>query len=333
VNGPAPAIEQVGALPIPLEPRTHDPKVVLVVPAHDEEEVIDVAFGEISSVMEALGLEWSILFVNDGSGDATLDVLERLYQQDGRVSYISLSRNFGHQSALAAGLDHAAGDVVITMDADLQHPPALILTLLEAWRRGYDIVHTRKVDTAEMGRVRRLITRAAYRAIGATANVEFIAQASDFRLFDARAQAAIRELPERGRLYRGLARWIGFRQAVVAFHAAPRIAGSPSYGFRQLASLFGRAFFDFSNVPLRAALVLGSAAILLCVGYVAFVLVALVVGKAIPPGFVSLIFAFVFLSSVNLTMIGVLGVYVARIHEEVRARPTYVVARSRVRGD
>jgi glycosyltransferase involved in cell wall biosynthesis len=333
VNDPAPAIEQVGALPIPLEPRTHDPKVVLVVPAHDEEEVIDVAFGEISSVMEPLGLEWAVIFVNDGSSDTTLDVLERLYQRDGRVSYISLSRNFGHQSALAAGLDHAVGDVVITMDADLQHPPALIPTLLEAWRRGYDIVHTRKVETAEMGRVRRLSTRAAYRAIGATANVEFIAQASDFRLFDARAQAAIRELPERGRLYRGLARWVGFRQAVVAFHAAPRVAGSPSYGFRQLASLFGRAFFDFSNVPLRAALVLGCAAILLCVGYVAFVLVALVVGKAIPPGFVSLIFAFVFLSSVNLTMIGVLGVYVARIHEEVRARPTYVVARNRVRGD
>jgi polyisoprenyl-phosphate glycosyltransferase len=283
--------------------------------------------------MDSLDVGWSIIFVNDGSRDATLDVLEELYQRDDRVSYLSLSRNFGHQSALAAGLDNAVGDVVITLDADLQHPPDVIPTLLEAWQQGYDIVHTRKVETEELGGLRRFLTRLAYRAIGATANVEFIAQASDFRLFDARAQQAIRELPERGRLYRGLSRWVGFRQAVVPFHAGRRAAGSPSYGFRQLASLFGRAFFDFSNVPLRAALVLGTAAIVLCMGYLVFVVVAWIAGKSIPPGFVSLIFAFAFLSSVNLTMIGVLGVYIARIHEEVRARPTYLVARNRVRGN
>jgi glycosyltransferase involved in cell wall biosynthesis len=261
-----------------------------------------------------------------------LNVLEELYRRDERVSYISLSRNFGHQSALAAGLDHAKGDVVITMDADLQHPPEVIPTLLRAWHDGYDVVHTRKIATTDLGGTRRFLTRLAYRAIGATANVEFIAEASDFRLLDERAQRAIRELPERGRLYRGLARWVGFRQAVVPFRAGRRVAGEPSYGFRQLASLFSRAFFDFSNVPLRAALVLGTAAIVLCFCYLLFVLGALIAGKSIPPGFVSLIFAFGFLSSVNLTMIGVLGVYISRIHEEVRARPTYVVARSRVRG-
>jgi dolichol-phosphate mannosyltransferase len=283
--------------------------------------------------MDSLDVDWSIIFVNDGSRDSTLEVLDELYQREDRVSYISLSRNFGHQSALAAGLDNAVGDVVITLDADLQHPPDVIPTLLDAWRQGYDIVHTRKVETAELGGLRRFLTRLAYGAIGATANVEFIAQASDFRLLDARAQQAIRELPERGRLYRGLSRWVGFRQAVVPFQAGRRAAGSPSYGFRQLASLFGRAFFDFSNVPLRAALVLGTVAILLCMAYLVFVLVAWIVGKAIPPGYVSLIFAFAFLSSVNLTMIGVLGVYIARIHEEVRARPTYLVAQSRVRGN
>jgi glycosyltransferase involved in cell wall biosynthesis len=325
-------IEQLGPLPVPLEPRSVNPTVVLVVPAHNEEEVISRAFAEICRVMDALGVRWSIIFVNDGSRDSTLDVLEELYRRDGRVSYISLSRNFGHQSALAAGLDHAVGDLVVTMDADLQHPPEVIPTLLEAWQHGYDVVHTRKVETEELGGLRRFFTRLAYGAIGATANVEFIAQASDFRLLDAHVQQAIRELPERGRLYRGLSRWVGFRQAVVPFHAARRVAGSPSYGFRQLASLFGRAFFDFSNVPLRAALVLGTGAILLCMAYLVFVLVAWIVGKSIPPGFVSLIFAFGFLSSVNLTMIGVLGVYIARIHEEVRARPTYLVARNRVRG-
>ena len=124
------SIEQVGPLPIPLEPRSSSPSVVLVVPAHDEEEVVALAFTEISKVMDSLGVEWSIIFVNDGSRDSTLDVLEQLYQRDNRVSYISLSRNFGHQSALAAGLDNARGDVVITLDADLQHPPDVIPTLL-----------------------------------------------------------------------------------------------------------------------------------------------------------------------------------------------------------
>jgi dolichol-phosphate mannosyltransferase len=325
-------IEQLGPLPIPLEPRSNDPKVVLVVPAHNEEDAIPVAFAEISKVMDSLGLEWSIIFVNDGSRDSTLNLLEELYEGDDRVSYISLSRNFGHQSALAAGLDHAVGDVVITMDADLQHPPEVIPTLLDAWRQGYDVIHTRKIDTEDLGVTRTLVTRLAYGAIRATSSVELVVQASDFRLLDARAQHAIHELPERGRLYRGLARWVGYRQAVVPFHAGRRVAGSSSYGFRQLMSLFGRAFFDFSNVPLRLALFLGAAAIFLSLGYLVFVLVAWAAGKAIPPGFVSLIFAFGFLSSVNLMMIGVLGVYVGRIHEEVRARPTYLVARNRVRG-
>jgi polyisoprenyl-phosphate glycosyltransferase len=326
-------IEQVGPLPVPLEPRTQEPKVVLVVPAHNEEEVLPLAFAELSKVMDSLGVEWSVIFVNDGSRDQTLAVLEDLYERNEHVSYISLSRNFGHQSALAAGLDHARGDVVITMDADLQHPPAVIPTLLDAWRQGYDVVHTRKLETADHSRIRKLITVVGYRAIGTTSNVEFIAHASDFRLLDARAQQAVGELPERGRLYRGLARWVGFRQAVVSFRAAPRAAGSPTYGFRQRISVFSRAFFDFSNVPLRSALVLGTAAIVLSFAYLLFVLIAYIVGKAIPPGYVTLIFAFGFLSSVNLTMIGVLGVYIARIHEEVRARPTYLVARSRVRGD
>jgi glycosyltransferase involved in cell wall biosynthesis len=325
------AIEQLGPLPIPLEPRSAEPRVVLVVPAHDEEDAIALAFAEISKVMDSLGVEWSIIFVNDGSRDSTLDVLEELYRRDDRVSYISLSRNFGHQGALAAGLDHAVGDVVVTMDADLQHPPEVIPTLIQAWREGYDVVHTRKVATTDLGLMRKFVTRLAYGAIHATANVEFVVQASDFRLLDARAQQAIRELPERGRLYRGLARWVGFRQAVVPFRAARRVAGSSSYGFRQLASLFGRAFFDFSNIPLRLALFLGTTAIVLCMAYLIFVLVAWAVGMSIPPGYVSLIFAFGFLSSVNLTMIGVLGVYIARIHEEVRARPTYLVARNRVR--
>ena len=323
-------VEPLGELPLPLEPRIVQPHVVLVLPAYNEQRAIIPVYRGICSVMESLPVSWSVLFVNDGSEDGTLHVLDELYRSDERVSYISLSRNFGHQSALEAGLDHAVGDLMITMDADLQHPPALLPVLIEGWRQGYDVIHTRKISTRDLGRTRAIATRIAYRAIRSAATIDFIPQGSDFRLMDATARDAIRALPERGRLYRGLARWIGLRQAVVAFEADERVAGSSTYGLRQLASLFSKAFFDFSSAPLRLALVLGSAAIALCMAYVAFVFVAYIVGASLPPGFVSLIFAIVFLSSLNLTLIGVLGVYVSRIYDEVRGRPSYLVGRTRM---
>jgi glycosyltransferase involved in cell wall biosynthesis len=327
-------VERLGDLPLPLEPRaTSDPHVSLVVPAYNEQDVLEQAFTAICAVMESLGVSWSIVFVNDGSEDSTLGVMDSLYKADHRVSYISLSRNFGHQSAIAAGLDHAPGDVIVTMDADLQHPPEVIPVMIEAWRQGYDVVHTRKLTTRDLGMFRSAATRIAYRAIGVTSDVEFVSHASDFRLLDAAARDAIRALPERSRLYRGLSRWIGFRQAVIPFEAGERIAGSTSYGLRQLVTLFGRAFFDFSSAPLRLALLLGTATIAVCGAYLAFVLVAYVSNKSIPPGYVSLIFAFVFLSSVNLTMIGLLGVYVSRIYDEVRGRPAYLLGRKRMRSD
>jgi polyisoprenyl-phosphate glycosyltransferase len=326
-------LEQLGHLPFPLAARPGTPHVAIVVPAHNEEESLPLFHRELKTVMDDLPVSWSVIFVNDGSDDGTLEVLEGLYQTDEHVSYLSLSRNFGHQSALAAGLDHAVADAIVTMDADLQHPPDLIPTLLEAWRRGYDVVHTRKRGTDELGSVRSSTTKAAYRTIQATTGVGFVAQASDFRLLDAGARDAIHALPEHRRLYRGLARWVGFRQAVIPFRARERVAGSPSYGVRQLAGLFGRAFFDFSNVPLRAAFFLGAGTILLCAVYLVFVLVAYLVGETVPPGYVSLIFAFVFLSSVNLMVIGLLGVYVSRIYDEVRGRPTYVLGRTRLHDD
>jgi dolichol-phosphate mannosyltransferase len=324
------SIEPLGDLPLPLEPRELSPHVALVLPAYNEQRAIVPTYHSICAVMDSVPVSWSILFVNDGSNDGTLAVLDELYRSDERVSYISLSRNFGHQSALEAGLDHAVGDVMITMDADLQHPPAVLPVLIEGWRQGYDVVHTQKISTRDLGRTRALATRIAYRAIKATASVDFIPQASDFRLLDAAARDAIRAFPERGRLYRGLARWIGLRQAVVPFEANERVAGNSTYGIRRLASLFSKAFFDFSSAPLRLALVLGSSAIALCMGYVAFVLIAYIVGNAVPPGYVSLIFAIVFLSSLNLTLIGVLGVYVSRIYDEVRGRPSYLIGRTRI---
>lgn len=320
-------LEQVSPLPFPLQSRDVWPHVAIVVPAFNEQEAILHLYEGVLRVMEALPSTWSLLIVNDGSTDSTAAVLAELHARDERVSYLLLSRNFGHQNALAAGLDHADGDVIVMMDADLQHPPDVIPILVEGWRLGYDVVHTQKRTTTELGRSRALATRLAYGAIRSTSSVDFLPQASDFRLVDRAVRDAIAGLTEHSRLYRGLSRWVGFRQAVVAFDAPRRIAGRSAYGFRQLSGLFARAFFDFSSAPLRVALYLGAATITLCLIYSLFVVGAFVFGKAVPPGYVSLLAAVAFVGSVNLVVIGILGVYVARIYDEVRSRPTYLVAR------
>jgi dolichol-phosphate mannosyltransferase len=208
----------------------------------------------------------------------------------------------------------------------------MIASLLAGWRDGYDVVHTRKLATDGLSPTRSLATRLAYRLVRTVSSVNIIPQASDFRLLDRDAVVALRHLPERGRLYRGLAPWIGYRQAVVPFVADERKAGSSQYGLRQLASLFARSFFDFSRAPLHVGLAVAGSSVAVCLIYLAYVLGAFVMGAAIPPGFVSLIFVIGFLISVNLFFLGIVGVYVARIYDEVRGRPTYLVSRVRRRG-
>jgi polyisoprenyl-phosphate glycosyltransferase len=323
-------VEPIEPLPFPLERRNLSPSVALVIPVFNEERVVQLTYERVAQTMHSLDVAaWNLTFVNDGSRDETIAALEQLYERDPRVSFVVLSRNFGHQAALAAGLDHSDADVVITMDADLQHPPELIASLLAGWREGFDVVHTRKLSTEGLSPARSLATRFAYRLIRSVSSVNIVPQASDFRLLDREAVVALRHLPERGRLYRGLAPWIGYRQAVVPFVADERQAGSSQYGLRQLASLFARSFFDFSRAPLHVGLAVAGSSVGVCAIYLAYVLGAFVTGAAIPPGFVSLIFVIGFLISVNLFFLGIVGVYVARIYDEVRGRPTYLVSRVR----
>jgi dolichol-phosphate mannosyltransferase len=248
--------------------------------------------------------------------------------RDDRVTYLCLSRNFGHQGALSAGLDHADADVVVMMDGDLQHPPELLPVLVEAWRRGYDVVHTRKLSTEDLPLWRVLATKLAYAAIRRVAEVEIIPEASDFRLLDRTALRAVTALPERHRLYRGLTPWIGFRQAVVPYEAQARANGESRYGLRQLLQLFARSFFDFSNAPLHIGVMMGGLTIFGCFGYLAYTVGAYLSGNGGPHGYVTLIFLIVLLSSINLTFSGILGVYLARTYDEVRRRPSYIVGRA-----
>jgi polyisoprenyl-phosphate glycosyltransferase len=322
-------IAPAAALPFPLAGRTGPARLCVVIPVYNESGVLELLFARLSAALEQLDVSWSVLFVNDGSVDDSVTVLESLAARDDRVSYICLSRNFGHQGALSAGLDHADADVVVTMDADLQHPPDLVPVLVQAWRRGYDVVHTRKLSSAGLSLWRRLATKVAYAAITRVAEVEIIPEASDFRLLDRTALRAITALPERNRLYRGLTPWVGFRQAVVPYEAHARAEGDSRYSVRQLLRLFTRSFFDFSNAPLHVGFIVGGLTILACFAYVAYSVVFYLVGQHTPRGYVTIIFIVVLLSSINLTFSGILGIYLARIYNEVRRRPSYIVGRTR----
>ncbi|MET0624210.1 MAG: glycosyltransferase family 2 protein [Pyrinomonadaceae bacterium] len=323
-------IEPILPLPFPLEPRdNHSPKLCVVIPVYNEEQVLQRTYDELKAALDGLRLDWSILFVNDGSRDGTAAILETLFRRDKRVSYILLSRNFGHQAALTAGLDHANADVAVSMDGDLQHPPRLIADLVAAWRQGYDIVHTRKLQTVGLSRRRSVTTDIAYSFIARVAQVSIIPNASDYRLMDREALDAIRSLPESGRLYRGLTPWIGFRQCVIPYAAAERAAGTSQYGWKQLLNLFTRALFDFSSLPLHLGLALGGSAIVLSAVYLLFIIGWHMLGKEAPPGWASSISVTLMLNSVTLAFSGIIGVYVARIYNEVRARPAYMLSRIR----
>ena len=327
VNRPEP----LEPLPFPLEERDtpHPPRLCVVIPAFNEEAVLPQTSRALAAALDALDVDWSVLFVNDGSRDRSARVLEQLHREDPRFGYVLLSRNFGHQAALSAGLDHAEGDVVISMDADLQHPPEMLRALVDAWRQGFDVVHTRKVSTVGLSWWRRRVTPVAYSFIKRVAGIRIIPQASDYRLMDAGALEALRSLPEVARLYRGLTSWVGFRQCVIPYVAAERAGGESQYSLRQLVTLGARSLFDFSDIFLHAGLVVGSLGVFLSALYLTFILGWVVVGRTAPPGWVSSISVTIVLNSILLFFVGILGVYVARIYREVRRRPTYIVSRVR----
>ena len=330
--------ELLEPLPYPLEARhpAGNPHVCVVIPAFNEEQVLERTSAAIAKSLSELDVDWSVIFVNDGSRDGSARVLEQIHRADPRFGYLLLSRNFGHQAALTAGLDEARGDVIVTMDADLQHPPEMLPSLLAAWRMGFDVVHTRKVDTVGLSGWRRVVTPIAYAFIQRVAGIRIIPQASDYRLMDARAVSALRAVPEVARLYRGLASWVGFRQCVVPYIAAERAGGRSQYSLRQLMTLGARSLFDFSDAFLYAGLVVGSAAVFFSAIYLAFILTWLLLGRKAPPGWVSSISVTLIMDSIVLFFLGIVAVYLARIYREVRRRPTYIVSferRSRPQGE
>lgn len=306
----------------------------VVVPLHNEERCLPELHARLAKTLSQLDLQTEILFINDGSTDGTLAVLLALRAKDPSVKILNLSRNFGHQMALTAGLDYAKGDAVVMMDGDLQDPPELILDLVRQWREGCQVVSTvRRSRRGETGF--KLATASLfYRLMRWSADVEVPADAGDFKLLARQALDCLKGLRERDRFVRGLVSWVGFRQGYVPYDRDPRYAGVTKYSTWRMVKFALGALISFSGNPLRFAVLLGlsvSALSALMIGYfVAYWLYFHITGAggpfAPPPGFSSQIVSIFFLGGVQLICLGIMGEYLARLYYEAKQRPLYIVA-------
>lgn len=309
------------------------PVVSVVTTAYNEEAVIETFCLEVTQVLARLGHPFEIIVVDNGSHDATLGRIKQWHQRDPRVQYVSLSRNFGHQGGLIAGLEHARGDVVISMDADLQHPPQTIAALLAAWEEGYQVVNTLRRHHASAPWWRGWINRRFYRLLSRLSGLQLADGQSDFRLMDRQAVNALLALPEKNKFLRGLAVWIGFSSTEVTFDANPRLAGVSKFRLPHLMRFGMDGIFSFSILPLRMFAITG-----LAIAALAMVNVLYTVGlwvyahlfhtELFPMGWPTLTSGIFFLGGVQLMGIGLLGEYIGRIYDEVRCRPAYLVRES-----
>ncbi len=304
-----------------------DVLVSVAVPALNESETLPTLYEAIRTVMEGEQCRFELVVADNGSSDNSLQLLRALAESDPRVRYVPLSRNFGHQGGLIAALEHAEGDVVICMDADLQHPPATIPRLLEKWEQGYDVVNTRKQSRERISAARRLNDEFYYWLVSRLSGIPMRDRQSDFRLMDRRALDALMTLPEKGKILRGLSYWIGFVHTTVPYDVGVRHAGKSRYRLSALVRFATDGLISFSVLPLRLFSMVGTCVSLGALLYGAFVLAYwLIEGEqSLPSGWTSLAIGVYFLGGVQLVGIGVLGEYIGRIYDETRSRPSYLV--------
>jgi dolichol-phosphate mannosyltransferase len=295
----------------------------IVCPAYEEEQVLGAFHAALSDAIAPLVVHFQIeiVYVDDGSSDRTFDVIRDLAKNDSRVRGLSLSRNFGHQAALSAGLANARGDAIVMLDTDMQHPPTLIPALVDQWRSGFDVVQTIRADDSKLSWFKRISSRFFYRVMGYFSDVEIRPAAADFRLMSRRALDALLQMGESHRFLRGMVRWLGFRVAEIPFEPQARQAGVSKYTLRKMLRLAFDGLYSFSRAPLRLAVTAGFAAT--CLSLLASLLYTWAHGGGML--FTCLLLAVHLVPAALFAAIGVVGEYVWRIHEECKRRPLYVV--------
>jgi polyisoprenyl-phosphate glycosyltransferase len=303
----------------------------IVVPLYNEAAglaALHERLGELAKVLrQRYGLACEVVYVDDGSADETLTIARGLAADTLDVQVVSLSRNFGKEAALMAGLDHARRGAVLFMDGDGQHPPALLETLVGYWLdEGFDVVYTAKASRSGESLAKRIAIKSFYKLLNSDGRVTIPENAGDFRLLSPRAAQALRQMPERNRFFKGLATWIGFRQKRVDYEPAPRTDGNSSWGLRSLIGLSLDGLTAFSVAPLRMATVLGLMFAIIALIYGGKIVYETLVHGASVPGYPSVFVGVMVLGAVQLVMLGVLGEYIGKILYEIKARPVYFIA-------
>ena len=300
-------------------------RISIVVPVYNEEENIAHFARAVADVMERLPYHYELLFIDDGSSDRSREILRTLGAQDAHIGSIFLARNYGHQLALTCGIDHADGDAVITMDGDMQHPPELLPQLIARWEEGFEIVQTVRLTTEGVSFFKRATSKYYYRLLNLLTDVEIQEGGSDFRLMDRKAVLALRRYREHARFIRGMVGALGFRRTTVDFVAQARYAGSSKFSLRRMISFALDGIFAYSIKPLRTALYAGIVSALLAVVLFLHVLVETLRGETVP-GWSTIVVCSLFFGGMQMMMLGVCGEYIARILQEVKNRPLYLVA-------
>jgi polyisoprenyl-phosphate glycosyltransferase len=299
--------------------------VNIVVPVYNEEENILSLITEVQAVFEALPYPYSFILVDDGSTDGTLDVLRMAASADRRIRYISLSKNFGHQNALKAGLDHARGDCVITMDGDLQHPPKLIPELLHYWEEGYDVVYTlRQDDESNTRYFKRKTSSLFYKVMNRLAGLDIEQGSADFRLLSKKVAYTLQGIDEHEVFFRGLVKWVGFRQIGIPYKANAREKGHSKYSFKKMVKFAVQGITSFSTKPLYIAAYLGFAFSLLSLLYIPYALASYFLGHVVS-GWASIIVTIAFFGGLQLSILGIIGLYIGKVFMQGKKRPLYII--------
>lgn len=298
--------------------------ISIIVPAYNEEKVVNKFYDSLTAVLEKLNYDHEILFIDDGSSDRTLSELELIAGRDNRVKIISFSRNFGHMIALSAGLDHATGAAVISLDADLQHPPELISELIKRWEAGADVVNTIRKENAGAGLFKNISAKTFYWLLNRIARINVSSNAADFRLMDAKVVASIRAMKERSRFLRGLISWVGYKQDFIPYKANARLLGETKYSFFRMFAFAIDGITSFSTFPLRLATYLGFFIAFLSFIYGLYAIYASFL-KITISGWASVLVTVLFMSGVQLIFLGIIGEYLARVYEETKRRPLYII--------
>jgi len=304
-----------------------NPEIAIIIPIYNESDIIPIFHQQLTSVVDKLDNKTRIYYIDDGSDDDSALILADLARQDERVQILNLSRNFGHQAALTCGLDHASGDVIITMDGDGQNPPELIPKMLNLYHTGYDIIIGQRQEEITKPSFKRLTSNFFYKLINIIGNLVITPNAADFRLLSRQVVESVKAMPEYHRFLRGMISWAGYKSVILPYVPKPRLGGESKYTFQKMLKLAEDAIFSFSLVPLRIGLAIGGLFYLLALIEVIYVLSFWITGNQpkLEPGWSSLMFMLLIVGGTLTTVVSFIGIYVGYIFQEVKNRPIYLL--------